>query len=74
MSAAPATVANWPSCIPAPLDLLSWLDGQVRSSKDGAELRILAGFRWLVLAEIDRTAPEPPPKPPDPIPYTPTAS
>jgi hypothetical protein len=52
MSTAPAPAA-WPSMLPPPLQLLRWLD----ALPPGPESRAL---RWLVLAELDRTAPEPP--------------
>lgn len=58
--------APWPALLPAPLQLLGWLDEQTRAHRTNADtLRLLGGLRWLVLAEVDRTAPDPPPKPPD---------
>lgn len=55
--------APWPSMLPAPIQLLGWLDEQNRVHRgDEDTLRLLRGLRWLVLAEVDRTAPEPPPK------------
>lgn len=57
MSALP----NWPALFTAPHDLVGWLDDQARlHQKDPAVYRHLLTLRWLVLAELDRTSPEPP--------------
>lgn len=53
----------WPQLFTRPADLIGWLDDQSRQhQQDPVVRRHLLTIRWLVLAELDRTAPEPPPK------------
>lgn len=55
---------EWPALFTPPADLLGWLDEQRRlHQRDEVTCRHLLTLRWLVLAELDRTAPDPPPKP-----------
>ncbi len=55
---------NWPKLFTPPGELVGWLDDQSRQhQKDPVTTRHLLTIRWLVLAELDRTAPEPPAKP-----------
>jgi hypothetical protein len=53
----------WPHLFTPPAELRGWLDDQaLQHQKDPVLQRHLRTIRWLVLAELDRTAPEPPPK------------
>ena len=52
--------APWPSHFARPQEILEWLNKL--QAKDGLTAKCLLGMRWLVLAELDRTAPEAPPK------------
>lgn len=55
---------TWPALFTPPAELLGWLDEQARRHQRDPELRRhLLTLRWLLLAELDRTASEPPPKP-----------
>lgn len=59
-----AELPPWPHLFTPPADLIGWLDDQARQhQKDPALRRHLLTLRWLVLAELDRTAPAPPPQP-----------
>lgn len=59
-----AELPAWPATFTPPAALLGWLDELSRQRHVGPEAkRHLLTLRWLVLAELDRTAPEPPPKP-----------
>ncbi|GAB2954635.1 hypothetical protein GCM10027048_20150 [Hymenobacter coalescens] len=72
MNAPPAPAATWPRRFPSPVELLAWLDDQAREhGRDWEEYRFLLAFRWLVLAELDRTAPEPAAKAPFDTPIAP---
>ncbi len=51
---------HWPSRMAAPADVLQWLNRQRPADEQGK--KCLVALRWLVHAEIDRCAPEPPPK------------
>lgn len=57
--------APWPGYLTPPGELWAWLQQEaLRRQKEGEPTwRHLATLRWLVLAELDRTAPEPPAKP-----------
>jgi hypothetical protein len=52
-------VAELPAWLTPPAELRGWLDDQARQhQKDPVVQRHLLTIRWLVLAELDRTAPE----------------
>jgi hypothetical protein len=53
--------APWPKLLTPPAALLDWLHEQ--KNKDPVEARHFLTMRWLVLAELARTAPEPPKNP-----------
>jgi hypothetical protein len=59
-TAPPAERAPWPSHCARPEEILEWLNKL--QAKDGLTGRCLLGMRWLVLAELDRTVPEPAPR------------
>ena len=46
----------WPSQFASPQQILDWLNKL--QAKDGLTAKCLLGMRWLVLAELERTAPE----------------
>lgn len=53
-----AELPVWPSFFTPPAELLGWLEEQRRlHQRDPAMCRHLLALRWLVLAELDRTAP-----------------
>ena len=59
-----AELPAWPATFTAPAQLLGWLDEQARQHPhEPVVRRHLLTLRWLVLAELDRTAPAPPLKP-----------
>lgn len=59
----PPELPPWPRLFTPPAALLGWLDEQRRLLQgDPVACRHLLTLRWLVLAELDRTAPEPGPK------------
>jgi hypothetical protein len=63
LSAAVPELPVWPQLFTRPAELIGWLDDQSRQyQKDPVVRRHLLTIRWLVLAELDRTAPELPPK------------
>ena len=69
MAGLPTGAAPWPSHFAQPQEILEWLNKL--QAKDGLTAKCLLGMRWLVLAELDRTAPEREPKAPVPPPFTP---
>jgi hypothetical protein len=55
---------TWPALFTPPAELLGWLDEQSRlHQRDPVRRKHLLTLRWLLLAELDRTAPERPAKP-----------
>jgi hypothetical protein len=53
-----AELPAWPALFTPPAELLGWLEEQRRlHQRDPAMCRHLLTLRWLVLAELDRTAP-----------------
>jgi len=54
--------APWPSQFAKPTEILAWLN--TLKTRDGLSVRCLLGMRWLVLAELERSAPEEAGKPP----------
>jgi hypothetical protein len=53
-----AELPAWPTLFTPPAELLGWLEEQRRlHQRDPAMRRHLLTLRWLVLAELDRTAP-----------------
>jgi hypothetical protein len=57
--------APWPAFLTPPRELHGWLlQEALRRQKEGEPVsRHLATLRWLVLAELDRSVPEPSAKP-----------
>ncbi len=59
-----AELPAWPALFTPPAELLHWLAEQSRQhQRDPVQLRHWQALRWLVLAELDRTASMPPPTP-----------
>lgn len=56
-STVPAERPEWPRHCAGPSEILEWLNKL--KATDGLTTRALLGMRWLVMAELDRTAPEP---------------
>ncbi|MDB5268031.1 MAG: hypothetical protein JWP58_1071 [Hymenobacter sp.] len=56
----PTDRAAWPSHCARPEEILKWLN--TLTSRDGLTAKCLLGMRWLVLAELERSVPEPEPK------------
>jgi hypothetical protein len=54
-----AEVPTWPKYFPPADELLTWL-ATVKPQLPAGSEKHLAALRWLVLTELDRTAPEPP--------------
>ena len=57
MADSPTGFAPWPSHFAAPQEILDWLNKL--QAKDGLTAKCLLGMRWLVLAELERSVPEP---------------
>jgi hypothetical protein len=54
-----AELPAWPALFTPPAELLGWLDEQsCRHQRDPVQLRHWQALRWLVLAELDRQAPD----------------
>ena len=58
--AAPAAPAPWPAMFAPAGEVLAWLNRQRPAA--ASEKRLLLTLRWLVFAELERTAPEPVPR------------
>ena len=58
----PLDPAPWPRLLTPPRELLAWLSQdyqRLTNNGDAGLARHVRALRWLVLAELDRTAPEP---------------
>lgn len=56
----PVGPAPWPRQFATPQEILEWLNKL--TARDGLTVKCLLGMRWLVMAELDRSAPEREPK------------